>query len=281
MPISLSNVPICTQGMQRTWWPAAGTIIVTGPYCTLASCAPWVMEWSQPLMHGAYVHLLTARVGHNFVPRRHHGGIAFRNQKTKVLSTYITTTLHTCIIKSSTAMIQCATFPIDRGPALGKNWVGRARQTVQPGGPTVYGDFMCFTLWQHSRSICLYCRSMVNHLDLRPVVYDFCKHYFAHWWSYWPRNKGRFFVFHSTMFDDAFIFFFLNLLINSLWPADNMVTQVTTGSGNGLVPTGTKPLPEPMLTSHQWGPLAFSSGQFHRNCSRWPTTKCYKFQGWF
>ena len=30
-PISLLNVPICTQGMQRTWWPEAGTIIVTGP----------------------------------------------------------------------------------------------------------------------------------------------------------------------------------------------------------------------------------------------------------
>ena len=28
-PISLFNVPICTQGMQRTWWPEA---IVTGPY---------------------------------------------------------------------------------------------------------------------------------------------------------------------------------------------------------------------------------------------------------
>ena len=26
------NVPICTQGMQRTWWPEAGTVIVTGPY---------------------------------------------------------------------------------------------------------------------------------------------------------------------------------------------------------------------------------------------------------
>ena len=30
-PISLLNVPICTQGMQRTWWSEAGTIIVTGP----------------------------------------------------------------------------------------------------------------------------------------------------------------------------------------------------------------------------------------------------------
>ena len=26
------NVPICTQGMQQTWWSEAGTIIVTGPY---------------------------------------------------------------------------------------------------------------------------------------------------------------------------------------------------------------------------------------------------------
>ena len=25
-------MPICTQGVQRTWWPDAGTIIVTGPY---------------------------------------------------------------------------------------------------------------------------------------------------------------------------------------------------------------------------------------------------------
>ena len=30
--ISLLNVPICTQGMKQTWWPEAGTIIVTGPY---------------------------------------------------------------------------------------------------------------------------------------------------------------------------------------------------------------------------------------------------------
>ena len=31
-PISLLNVPICTHGIQLTWWPEAGTIIVTGPY---------------------------------------------------------------------------------------------------------------------------------------------------------------------------------------------------------------------------------------------------------
>ena len=31
-PIFLLNVPICTQGMQLTWWPEAGTNFVTGPY---------------------------------------------------------------------------------------------------------------------------------------------------------------------------------------------------------------------------------------------------------
>ena len=47
-PISLLNVPICTQGMQRTWWPEAGTIIVTGPYWTLwTKCSKiWIiMQW--------------------------------------------------------------------------------------------------------------------------------------------------------------------------------------------------------------------------------------------
>ena len=36
---SLLNVPICTQGMQRTWWPEAGTIIVTGSYYDI--CIHW------------------------------------------------------------------------------------------------------------------------------------------------------------------------------------------------------------------------------------------------
>ena len=42
--------------------------------------------------------------------------------------------------------------------------------------------------------------------------------------------------------------------VNSLWP-NNTITMtlvfVNTGSGNGLLPDGTKPLPEPMLTYHQ------------------------------
>ena len=42
--------------------------------------------------------------------------------------------------------------------------------------------------------------------------------------------------------------------INSLWPSDTMTTLiwVNIDSSNGLVPDGTKPLPEPMLANHQW-----------------------------
>ena len=37
-------------------------------------------------------------------------------------------------------------------------------------------------------------------------------------------------------------------------------------SDNGLMPDGTKPLPEPMLTDHQWSPVTFTLGQFHKRC---------------
>ena len=34
-----------------------------------------------------------------------------------------------------------------------------------------------------------------------------------------------------------------------MMPSYNLVN---IGSGNGLLPDGTKPLPEPMFTNHQW-----------------------------
>ena len=48
----------------------------------------------------------------------------------------------------------------------------------------------------------------------------------------------------------------LPIMFNSLWPSDAIWRQiwVNIGSGNGLLPDGTKPLPEPMLTCH--GPVA-------------------------
>ena len=41
---------------------------------------------------------------------------------------------------------------------------------------------------------------------------------------------------------------------------------VNIGSGNGLLPDGNKLLPEPMLTDHQWSPVTFIVGQFHKRC---------------
>ena len=43
--------------------------------------------------------------------------------------------------------------------------------------------------------------------------------------------------------------------------------MVNIGSAYGLLPDGTKPSPEPMLTDHQWSPMTFISGQFQKRCS--------------
>ena len=48
------------------------------------------------------------------------------------------------------------------------------------------------------------------------------------------------------------------LVVTKIW--------VSIGSGNGLLPNSTKPLPEPMLTDYQWSPVTFISGQFHKRC---------------
>ena len=40
---------------------------------------------------------------------------------------------------------------------------------------------------------------------------------------------------------------------------------VHIGSGNGLLPDGTKPLPEPMLTNHQWTLVALINDEYHIN----------------
>ena len=40
---------------------------------------------------------------------------------------------------------------------------------------------------------------------------------------------------------------------------------VNIGLGNGSLPDGTKPLPEPKLTNHQLGPVAISEGNFTGN----------------
>ena len=47
---------------------------------------------------------------------------------------------------------------------------------------------------------------------------------------------------------------------------------VNIGSGNGLLPDSTKPLPEPMLTYHQYGPVIFIWEQFHKGYIPQPKT---------
>ena len=39
--------------------------------------------------------------------------------------------------------------------------------------------------------------------------------------------------------------------------------RINIGSGNGLLPDSTTPLPQPMLTSHWWSSVAFTGEQFH------------------
>ena len=43
--------------------------------------------------------------------------------------------------------------------------------------------------------------------------------------------------------------------------AYGIIDQVNIGLGNGLLPAGNKPLPEPMLTRHHWSLVSFSWGQ--------------------
>ena len=59
--------------------------------------------------------------------------------------------------------------------------------------------------------------------------------------------------------------------VHSLWPCDAISwhyrSRLTLAQ---VLPDGTKPLPEPMLTNHQSGLLAFTKGKFHKKCSRYP-----------
>ena len=55
---------------------------------------------------------------------------------------------------------------------------------------------------------------------------------------------------------------------------------VNIGSGNGLLPDGTKPLPEPMLTDHQWSPVTFILGQFHKRCLTHQSLKFFPRGQW-
>ena len=54
--------------------------------------------------------------------------------------------------------------------------------------------------------------------------------------------------------------------VNSLWPRDAIynINLANIGSGNGFLPNGTKPLPEPMLINLQWHIVTYTGQQLHR-----------------
>ena len=49
-------------------------------------------------------------------------------------------------------------------------------------------------------------------------------------------------------------------IIGALW-GESTSGWINIGSGNGLLSDSTKPLPEPMLTCHQWGSMTTTWGQ--------------------
>ena len=51
-------------------------------------------------------------------------------------------------------------------------------------------------------------------------------------------------------------------LIVAWWRQMATEIWVNIGLGNSLLPDGTKPFPEPMLTEHHWIPVTFILGQF-------------------
>ena len=55
----------------------------------------------------------------------------------------------------------------------------------------------------------------------------------------------------------------------------HMATQhlVNIGLGNGLLPDGTKSLPDQLLTYHWSSPVVFNGGQFHWKCWRYQSLK--------
>ena len=55
---------------------------------------------------------------------------------------------------------------------------------------------------------------------------------------------------------------------------------VNIGSGNGLLPDGTKPLPEPMLTYHQYGPVSFFLSEDLIKRSSEGTNQWSKLENW-
>ena len=100
--------------------------------------------------------------------------------------------------------------------------------------------------------------------------------------NYYPLGIGICHSIQRTMRDRICIY---HCGVNSLRPECHMETLiwVSIGWSNGLVTSGIKPLPEPMLTNHYWDSMAFTWEQFQSQClsynSVWWHWKSYFFVG--
>ena len=64
-------------------------------------------------------------------------------------------------------------------------------------------------------------------------------------------------------------YFFNSLWHNDAtwWQGSGSILAQAIGTGNGLLPDNTKPLTNPMLNNHQWGPMTFIWEQFPKPSS--------------
>ena len=101
------------------------------------------------------------------------------------------------------------------------------------------------------------CIWIINTLTLKKWL-PFCRHFHVHFlqWKYlYSDDCSQGFMWQHVNINNMSTLTHWGLMATEIW--------VNIGSGNGLLPDGTKPLPEPMLTDHQWSSVTFIVGQFH------------------
>ena len=92
----------------------------------------------------------------------------------------------------------------------------------------------------------------------------------------WNLNKDMLISIQWNVFENVskliLAIFFRPQCVNSLWPCDAIRwqgTESTLAQVTACCLMGIKPLPEPMLTYHQQGPVAFIGGHYHEKIWRY------------
>ena len=103
-------------------------------------------------------------------------------------------------------------------------------------------------------------------------IWQYCRRYKANTILYTDRQTDKVkpvYTLQLRWAEGIIMFWWLSGKTNAItpithWPSYAIWQQkfcVNIVSGNGLLPDGTKPLPQPMLTDHQWSPVKFILGQ--------------------